>query len=207
MSKHIAQLLIVSLSSCAALAQVENNVIYQHDSFYEPPGYYYTISGVDSITIHHGVPGYTFDFEAVRWDGNEYLGPGDINLITADTDAGTVKVTIVANINEQGWGARDVRQINLGASGVTGTIGALRISGTLGADGDTVADTITGTWWIFGTITHDIEVGHFDALIEGGCHCCVSRAPCGVASAPRIQRVRAAESMRHCGPKRGLVGL
>jgi hypothetical protein len=175
MCKQVGCVLTLILCAGAAVALAEENVIYQNNGYYENPqnpGYpfYQIVPWEKRITVLHGVQGQTFDFEAVRYDENwQYLGPGDINLITADAGAGQVWITVMGNWNvyygNEWRGARDVKHVNLGASGVTGEIGNFYITQGLGADGDTVADTVTGNWWVYGSITHDIVVGYFDARI------------------------------------------
>ncbi len=143
MSKYLFQTAIVRVMSCIASGQTLTNVIYQHNGFYNDPNdpnipnyYYYTISAEGQVTIHHGVEGQVFQFEAVRWDPNDpngpYVGPGDINLITAGVGAGTVQVSVLPNINEGAYGAQNIRWMTLTATDVTSSIQALSISGTLG---------------------------------------------------------------------------
>jgi hypothetical protein len=179
-SKCIVQLLATALASYAALADEFTNVIYQHNPEYllypddptSPNPYYYTLPAAGVITIHHVKANQSFDFEAVVWDGDEYVAPGEINLITADTDAGAVTITVVPNINNQAdipHGASNVKHIYLGADGVTGVVGDFDIGGDLGELGATELSEIDGAFQVLGTVRTNVE---FTTLAAGGSFGC-----------------------------------
>lgn len=120
-----------------------STVIYQHNSFYDDPnntGYpFYAVYYPSlQVTIMHAVDGQTFAFEATFEDSGDpngpYLGPGDINYIVADPNAGPVTLTIIGH-NGHEYGAANVGAIVLNADGVVGVIQGLTISGVLGAAG------------------------------------------------------------------------
>ena len=187
MSRLIALLFSVSLVACPAFAQDAFNVIYQWNDFYNPPGPYYTIDPFNStITVHQGVSGEVFQFEAAQWTGDPndpntwvYGGPGDINLIQADVDAGSVAVTVVADPNGpnaqhgQPYGAANVKQITLNQTGVTGVVQALTISQNLATDGSVLASDLTGTCTVgdvsepqTGHVLHPINLACFSGILE-----------------------------------------
>ncbi len=135
-----ATALVCALTACAWCAWgQEVNIICQHNGNLVY-GTHYTISGPpeDAVRILVGVQGETFEFEALLLedpnDPNTYVGPGDVNGITADPNAGPVTISVVGH-NGHEFGARDIGAIDLDAAGVTGTIAALNISRDFGALG------------------------------------------------------------------------
>jgi hypothetical protein len=102
MLRQVASFVFVIVACTVASAQAPDNVIYQHNPDYNDPntpGYpFYTIwSEEQQITIHRVLPGEVFEFEAVLEDNGQYVGPGDINLVTADGNAGRVDLTFVGH--------------------------------------------------------------------------------------------------------------
>lgn len=178
MSK-LAAIAVVLCCIGSATADLENR-LYQNNPAYQDPNdpnlpnlYYYTPQELEkSFTIHRVKPGEAFKFEAAVWDGDEYVAPGEINLITADTDAGAVTITVVPNINNQAdipHGASNVKHIYLGADGVTGVVGDFDIGGDLGELGATELSEIDGAFQVLGTVRTNVE---FTTLAAGGSFGC-----------------------------------
>jgi hypothetical protein len=181
----------------AGLAQVQNR-LYQHNPVYQSPAdpnlpnylYYTPDYQALTFTIHQVLPDEPFQFEAARWTGLVYLGPGDIGLITADEDVGTVTITVVPQVNNdptRPFGAQDIGAIDFSAMGVNGVVQTLQIGGALGALSTTdstvyqidgpfsvldvarplhVTSALLDTLTIRGTADHvgDLQIGHFEDL-------------------------------------------
>ncbi|MEW6250931.1 MAG: hypothetical protein AB1716_09810 [Planctomycetota bacterium] len=166
--------------------QAQTNLILQHNSFYNDPNdpndpYFTVLQNPErQITIHHGVAGQTFEFEAVLLsdpnDPNSYVGPGDINLIGADPNAGPVTITVVGH-NGHAYGAANVKEIRLNATGVNGRVDALTIAASLNELGATVAAS-AGILNIEGQVLAPIDVGDISGpvWIRG---CLYSAIQCG----------------------------
>ena len=163
MLRRIIGVLGVSLVASAVLGQSQTTWIYQHNPYYEDPNCpCYPCYGITQeylqIAIHHGEPNEPFQFESVRWQGDEppidpydpnapYLGPGNINAIIADPNAGPVTIEVVGDINAlHGYqcGAVAVKLLDLVRPGVAGKLGNFTILSWLGIDGDTRVATIEG---------------------------------------------------------------
>jgi hypothetical protein len=168
-SRHMVLILFASLT-LAVFAQANTTVIYQHNDYYNtPPGYYYEVNApLREITVHHGVEGEVFEFEAVEWNGPLYVAPGDINLITADENAGVVELTVIGNINaqhDQPYGATNIMEITLNDTGVTGIMEELAISDNLGANGATEITSVAGSFYVGKTVETDVTV---ETVAAGG---------------------------------------
>ena len=166
MLRQVASFLFVIVACTVASAQAPDNVIYQHNPDYNDPntpGYpFYTIwSEEQQITIHRVLPGEVFEFEAVLEENNQYVGPGDINLVTADENAGRVDLTFVGH-NGHPWGAADIKEIRLNQPGVTGVIRELHIANNLGDLGPIRAARIEGNCFVGNEITDDV---YLDSLL------------------------------------------
>ncbi len=169
MLTRVSCVLSICILCGVTIAQVPEYVIYQHNIFYNDPvdpnlpnPYYYEIDPVNKwVTIHHAVAGEVFEFEAVVWNDGAYIRPGNMNLITADEDAGPVAIAVIGNINQQHgepYGARHIQALTLDADGVTGVIQELKIDGTLGTTATTDVDAIAGACETLG-IGRPLEVG------------------------------------------------
>ncbi len=106
-------------------ALAADNVIKQHNTDLEP-GTHYTINqGQKRVTILLGVQYEIFEFEAGLYDDpndpNSYAGPGIINGIEVDPNAGEVAITVVGHDGHT-YGAQDVGKILLDVTGVVGTV-------------------------------------------------------------------------------------
>ena len=163
-------------------------MLYQHNAAYQNPSdpnlpntYYYEVhQDTWDFVIHRCIESQPFEFEAVLWnagwtgdpnDPNHYVSPGDIRLIMADTNAGPVVVTVIGDINlahGQNYGAANIGQIVLVGNGVTGAIGALRISDNLGDLGPIRAALIDGDCVVGSRVTSDVTVGSLYG--ELNCH-------------------------------------
>jgi hypothetical protein len=87
------------------------NVILQHN----PDlllGTHYTLNVQGQLEIMLGVQGEVFEFEAIQLDNGIYVGPGNINSISARSGAGPVTLSIVGHDGHP-FGARNVGYINL----------------------------------------------------------------------------------------------
>jgi hypothetical protein len=109
----------------------------------------------------------------VLWDSHDpndpYQGPGDINLIVADEDAGPVTITVEGHDGHR-WGAANVKCVKLHVSGYTGNIAGLHIGGDLADPNDPnsgpVADAVSGTLSVGGSIVQDMEILWLDGTIS-----------------------------------------
>ena len=154
----------------AAQVQGQNvNWIFQHNSNLELGEDYAVNQFAKEVTILQAVPGETFEFEA-RW--GRFVGElwvddraGDIDLITANDNAGAFTITVVPDIGTF-YGARDVKEIKLDQAGVTSTIASMKLSGSLGELGPAVADTITLLQFV--TLLDDITCDSLGNLQVGG---------------------------------------
>jgi formylmethanofuran dehydrogenase subunit C len=85
--------------------------------------------------------------------------PADIESITLlGTPSGTVKIEVLPGPGYT-YGAANVKQINLNATGVTGIIGQMFISGDLAEDGPVLASSLVGPVQVTGEILDDITIG------------------------------------------------
>ncbi|MBU0638557.1 MAG: hypothetical protein KKB50_06805, partial [Planctomycetes bacterium] len=86
--------------------------------------------------------------------------PADIELIgLSGTPSGTITVAILPGSGHT-YGARQVKEIDLTTTGVTGNLAGLNISSHLGQDGDIALDNITGTVAVGGDVLHTIDIGN-----------------------------------------------
>jgi len=142
-------------------------VIYQHNSELAEGIHYVIVQGTNRVEILQGVQGEGFEFDARLEEGGEDLGPGDINLIVASANAGPVAISVVGHDGHT-YGAENIKEIDLSASGVDGEIVAITMSGNLGDLGPTLADTISGIVQVDGeAISDTIEV----TTLTGGIQC------------------------------------
>ena len=158
----------------SAVGQSETKII-QHNRAYQDPNepafpnkYYYEVYAVQkAVVIHHGLDGEPFEFEAILADTDDpndpYRGPGDINSIVADRDAGPVAIKVVRPGALESPGAANVGTIDLSARGVSGSIARLLISGNLTDPNDpsttVLAGAVSGAITVVGDITQDVQVG------------------------------------------------
>lgn len=161
MTRYVTSLLLVTAFCGAALAQGPQNVIYQHNSFYNDPNtpgypFYEVYQPWREVTIYHGVEGQVFEFEAVVEDNGQYVGPGDINRVLASTGAGPVVVTFVGH-NGHPYGAANIKELRIDQPSVNGVIETLDISNDLGEYGPIRAAAV-GTMTIGGNVLNDIYV-------------------------------------------------
>ena len=112
-------------------------------TIYDDTGYIYISDGDAS----------TFVFECFD-DVTE--DPADIVYIgLTGTPSGTVTIQIAPGAGHT-YGAASVYEIDLTATGVTGVIAGMNISGNLAADGDVSCDSVTGDIFVgFEHIQHD----------------------------------------------------
>jgi hypothetical protein len=162
MLRRVATIMLAALFSGLALGQSQTTWLYQHNPYYEDPnvpGYpcYEKDQYLLSVTINHAEPNEPFQFESVRWAGDDppidpydpnapWLGPGNINSIIADPNSGPVTVEVVADINALHNTTLDavyVGLLDLDAPGVDGKLGNFKIN-CLGLDADTHVGTIAG---------------------------------------------------------------
>jgi hypothetical protein len=153
---------LVVLSVTSVHAETRNR-IYQWNNTYnidedplDPNPTYLSIDQfTQEVTIVLGITDETFVFEARTQElqGQEWvdIGPGDIDLIQANVDAGDVTITILPT-GVHTWGAQHVKEINLDATGVTGVIAGINISGNIATTGDAVCQNITGAINIGGNL-------------------------------------------------------
>jgi hypothetical protein len=134
------------------------------------PGDYWDIPLPGQIRIKQILPNETFEFEAGMWDGQFYVGPADINAIVAAENLGDVTITLEGH-EEHDYGARDVGEINLSASGTYGHVDSLVIAGNLG-DADHASALIAnsaGALNIDGDVAKPVDVaGGVTAFSVGG---------------------------------------
>ncbi len=156
MNRGIAWFILVCMGACTGMADIDN-VIKQHNRDLELGTHYNINQYTQQIQIKLAVSGEVFEFEARLEEDTVDIGPGDINYIYADEDAGNVALTIVGHDGHT-YGARNVQQINLVASGVQSTILGLDISGDLGELDPVLASVITGPFIVGDDILDDIEV-------------------------------------------------
>ncbi len=169
-----ATVLVWALGACLGMCALADpvNVIYQHNPNLEAGVHYRIFDPPDNrVTILAGVAGQTFQLEATLEDNGVYQGPGDINRIEADPDAGPVEITIVGH-NGHEYGARDVGTIDLDAPGVEGAIGSMKLSGNLATVDVVAAASMSGVCEVgdldapdAGMIVHDISVDCFTARL------------------------------------------
>lgn len=145
MKRLLIYAVLVAVSVSTVHAETRNR-IYQWNNTYniggdptDPDTDYLSIDqGLQEVTIVLGITGETFVFEArtEELQGEEWVdqGPGDIDLIEADVDAGEVTITILPT-GTHTWGARDVKEIDLDATGVDSDIADMTISGDLATQG------------------------------------------------------------------------
>jgi len=162
----VAGLLLVGLLAAQLQAQPVNE-IRQHNPMYgEEPGQYWRIEPVDRVRILQSIPGQTFEFEAVLVEAGQPDRPGIMSSIVADAYAGAVTITVVGHDGHD-YGAEDIGEINLSATGVTGTIEALTISGDFGAAGPMLAVSagalsiggdLLGELWVEGEISGPLTI-------------------------------------------------
>ncbi|MEW6251522.1 MAG: hypothetical protein AB1716_12815 [Planctomycetota bacterium] len=152
MSKHASFVVIFSLLISGA---TQAGYIHQQNQFYnEPFEYWYTIYSNGYVVIHHAVQGQVFQFD-VTHDGHD----ADINLITADENAGPVTIEILP-FHGQNHGADNVKEIRLAVPGVTSVIQALSVAYNVGDLGPVAATRIENDFKCeFGHIMNDITVG------------------------------------------------
>ncbi len=164
----------MAIAVCASVAAQGNNRILQYNQAYENPPdsndpYYVIDQFQQQVTIRRGIDGETFWFEADVVSGGQVIGHGNINLIQADPNAGPVAITVADYA--QGYdrpGAFNIREINLNASGVVGTIEHLKITGLLGEYGPITAHALTGTCDVGASILNPITLDSLAGDIE--CH-------------------------------------
>jgi hypothetical protein len=142
--------LVCALTACVVPCVLgdPNNVIVQRNGDLQYGTHYTIDQDLRRVNILLGVENTTFEFEAGFYNGdpndpNSYVEPGDIDYIGATEDAGPVTITIVGQPGHA-YGARDVGQIDLSASGVTGTIDDITLSRDLGTYGPVEATTLSG---------------------------------------------------------------
>ncbi len=171
----MSRLAVVFLLAAGALVASAQTVnwIYQHNSAYwldpnDPnsgdPNYYEIAQVQHRILIHKSKPNQTFWFEAALLYNGQYSGPGNIDLIAADPNAGTVEVKIVGNGHD--YGAATVDAVSLGGlEDAECTLTDLTTSGDIGADGEIHVDRATGDWYVgeygLADILSDVYVGCF----------------------------------------------
>jgi len=161
MTRYVTSVLLFVGVCSPALAEGPQNVIYQHNSFYNDPNapgypFYEVYQPWRQVAIYHGVEGQVFEFEAVVEDNGQYVGPGDINRVLASTGAGPVVVTFVGH-NGHPHGAANIKELGIDQPSVTGVIQALDISNDLGEYGPIRAGGV-GTMTIGGNVLNDIYV-------------------------------------------------
>jgi hypothetical protein len=160
MNRWILCALIGAGIACAS-ASAATNVIVQHNANLHEGTNYYIFQLEMRVTIILGVEGETFEFEAMTVeDPNDpngtYVSEGDINSITALENAGPVTITVVGQPGHD-FGARDIGEIDLDNTGVTGTIAALTMSGDFGAAGP-MSTHYAGALSIAGAALSDINI-------------------------------------------------
>ena len=173
--------IIIGLLSTPVRDVCADNHIYQHNGNLYPEINYRINQDALQVTILQGVQNETFEFVAVLYDPNgQYQSPGDINLIVADPNAGSVAITVVGSINDQHgqpYGAANVKQITLNAPGVTGVIQQLRVGGNLAELGPVLVHRLDGpiavsdpsdpNYATAGAILNDLQIG----WLNGGISC------------------------------------
>jgi len=153
MSKHASFVVVCSLLIGGTTYA---GYIHQQNQFYnEPLGYWYSIQPNSVVMIHHAVQGQVFQFD-VTYDGQDT----DINLITADENAGPVTIEVLP-FHGQNYGADNVMEIRLGnIAGVTGVIQGLSVMFNVGDLGPVTATRIENDFKCeYGHITNDVTVG------------------------------------------------
>ena len=161
MTRYVTSVLLFVGVCSPALAEGPQNVIYQHNSFYNDPNapgypFYEVYQPWRQVAIYHGVEGQVFEFEAVVEDNGQYVGPGDINRVLASTGAGPVVVTFVGH-NGHPHGAANIKELGIDQPSVTGVIQALDISNDLGEYGPIRAGGV-GTMTIGGNVLNDVGI-------------------------------------------------
>jgi hypothetical protein len=146
----------LSVATVAAASAEVVNVIYQHNSELTQGVHYQILPAEQTIRIMLGVPGQVFEFEAVLEENGQYVEPGNIDLVTADENAGRVDLTFVGH-NGHPYGAADIKEIRLNQPGVAGVIRELHIANNLGDLGPIRAGGV-GTMTIGGNVLNDIYV-------------------------------------------------
>jgi hypothetical protein len=154
MDRRRAALLIVGmLVLCAsASAEVQNRIKQHNPDVVEGRDWHLPLPGW--IEIIQGLPGETFEFEAVLEENGQYVGPGYIDQITAVANAGPVPMTVVAHDGHP-WGAATIGSINLSAAGVDSEVTALRTQSSIGSLGPILVDRVSGSFYV-GTLINNV---------------------------------------------------